>query len=38
MPLFGKSHKSPQDIVRNLRENLQTIDKNDKKSGKALEV
>ena len=40
MPLFGKSHKSPPDIIRNLREALTTIEKcekGEKKSEKAVE-
>lgn len=37
MPLFGKSHKSPPDIIRNLREALNIIEKGDKKSEKAVE-
>lgn len=38
MPLFGKSHKSPAEIVRNLREALILIEKGqDKKSEKAVE-
>ena len=37
MPLFGKSHKSPQDIVKNLRDILLTVEKGDKKSEKAVE-
>lgn len=34
MPLFGKSHKSSPDIVRNLREALTIIEKGEKKSDK----
>ncbi|XP_035533941.1 calcium-binding protein 39-like [Morone saxatilis] len=34
MPLFGKSHKSPADIVRTLRENLAILVKQDKKTEK----
>lgn len=40
MPLFGKSHKSPPDIIRNLRDALLILeksDKGDKKSEKAVE-
>uniref|UniRef100_A0A915M4W7 Uncharacterized protein n=3 Tax=Meloidogyne TaxID=189290 RepID=A0A915M4W7_MELJA len=38
MPLFGKSHKSPGEIVRNLREALLLIEKGqDRKSEKAVE-
>uniref|UniRef100_A0A914DD07 Mo25-like protein n=1 Tax=Acrobeloides nanus TaxID=290746 RepID=A0A914DD07_9BILA len=37
MPLFGKSHKSPPDIVKNLRDALILIEKGDKKSDKAVE-
>jgi calcium binding protein 39 len=38
MPLFGKSHKSPQDIVKNLRDNLLLLDRGtDKKTEKAVE-
>jgi len=38
MPLFGKSHKSPAEIVRYLREALILIEKGqDKKSEKAVE-
>lgn len=37
MPLFGKSHKSPPDIIRNLREALNIIEKGEKKSDKAVE-
>uniref|UniRef100_A0A8D2ZVE3 Calcium binding protein 39-like n=1 Tax=Scophthalmus maximus TaxID=52904 RepID=A0A8D2ZVE3_SCOMX len=37
MPLFGKSHKSPADIVRTLRENLAILVKQDKKTDKASE-
>lgn len=38
LPLFGKSHKSPPDIVKNLKEALTSLDKNDpKKSEKAAE-
>lgn len=34
MPLFGKSHKSPADIVRSLKENLAILVKQDKKTDK----
>lgn len=34
MPLFGKSHKSSPDIIRNLREALNIIEKGEKKSDK----
>lgn len=34
MPLFGKSHKSPTDIVRTLKENLAIVVKHDKKTEK----
>lgn len=34
MPLFGKSHKSPADIVRTLKENLAILVKHDKKTDK----
>ncbi|XP_032361951.1 calcium-binding protein 39-like [Etheostoma spectabile] len=37
MPLFGKSHKSPADIVRTLKENLAILVKQDKKTDKASE-
>ncbi|MED6253636.1 Calcium-binding protein 39-like [Xenoophorus captivus] len=37
MPLFGKSHKSPADIVRTLKENLVILVKHDKKTDKASE-
>lgn len=37
MPLFGKSHKSAPDIVKNLRDSLLLIEKGDKKSDKAVE-
>ncbi|VDK53617.1 unnamed protein product [Anisakis simplex] len=37
LPLFGKSHKSPPDIVKNLKESLIVIEKGDKKSDKAAE-
>ncbi|KAH7720171.1 Cab39 protein [Aphelenchoides avenae] len=35
--LFGKSHKSPPDIVKNLRDALLVIEKGDKKTDKAVE-
>uniref|UniRef100_A0A3Q0QUB1 Calcium binding protein 39-like n=1 Tax=Amphilophus citrinellus TaxID=61819 RepID=A0A3Q0QUB1_AMPCI len=34
MPLFGKSHKSPVDIVKTLKENLAILVKQDKKTDK----
>ena len=34
MPLFGKSHKSPADIVKTLKENLAILVKQDKKTEK----
>lgn len=37
LPLFGKSHKSPPDIVKNLKEALTALEKGDKKSEKAQE-
>lgn len=37
LPLFGKSHKSPPDIVKNLKEALTSLEKGDKKSEKAQE-
>uniref|UniRef100_A0A6Q2Y5P8 Calcium binding protein 39-like n=1 Tax=Esox lucius TaxID=8010 RepID=A0A6Q2Y5P8_ESOLU len=37
MPLFGKSHKNPADIVRTLKENLAILVKQDKKTEKASE-
>ncbi|XP_036401303.1 calcium-binding protein 39-like [Megalops cyprinoides] len=37
MPLFGKSHKSPADIVRTLKENMAILVKQDKKTDKASE-
>lgn len=37
MPLFGKSHKSPADIVRTLKENLAILVKQDKKTDKVEE-
>ncbi|KAI5618421.1 calcium-binding protein 39-like isoform X1, partial [Silurus asotus] len=35
MPLFGKSHKSPTDIVKALKDNLSILVKQDKKTEKA---
>lgn len=37
MPLFGKSHKSPADIVKTLKENLAILVKQDKKTDKVEE-
>uniref|UniRef100_A0A8C5HUZ3 Calcium binding protein 39-like protein n=2 Tax=Gouania willdenowi TaxID=441366 RepID=A0A8C5HUZ3_GOUWI len=37
MPLFGKSHKGPADIVKTLKENLAILVKQDKKTEKASE-
>ncbi|KAI6205173.1 hypothetical protein M3Y94_00762600 [Aphelenchoides besseyi] len=37
MPLFGKSHKSAPDIVKNLRDALLLIEKGDRKADKAVE-
>ncbi|CAJ0956443.1 unnamed protein product, partial [Mesorhabditis belari] len=37
LPIFGKSHKSPADVVKNLKEALVQIEKGDKKSDKAIE-
>lgn len=37
MPLFGKSHKSAPDIIKNLRDALILIEKGDKKADKAVE-
>ena len=34
MPLFGKSHKSPTDIVKTLKDNLGILVKQDKKTDK----
>lgn len=34
MPLFGKSHKSPTDIAKSLKENLAILVKQDKKTDK----
>lgn len=34
MPLFGKSHKNPADIVRTLKENMAILVKQDKKTDK----
>lgn len=38
MPLFGKSHKSPADIVKSLKENLAVLVKHDKKTDKVGET
>uniref|UniRef100_A0A8C4RVW8 Calcium binding protein 39-like n=1 Tax=Erpetoichthys calabaricus TaxID=27687 RepID=A0A8C4RVW8_ERPCA len=37
MPLFGKSHKNPADIVRTLKENMAILVKHEKKADKASE-
>ncbi len=37
MPLFGKSQKSPAEIVRNLKDALTALERGDKKSEKLLE-
>ncbi|GMR30481.1 hypothetical protein PMAYCL1PPCAC_00676, partial [Pristionchus mayeri] len=37
LPIFGKSHKSPADIVKNLKDALIQIEKGDKKADKAAE-
>lgn len=37
LPFIGKSHKSPPEIVKNLKESLTVIEKGDKKSEKAAE-
>ncbi|XP_078513471.1 calcium-binding protein 39-like [Lissotriton helveticus] len=37
MPLFSKSHKNPVEIVKNLKENMAILEKNDKKTEKASE-
>ena len=37
LPIFGKSHKTPADIIRNLKDALAVIEKGDKKSEKAAE-
>uniref|UniRef100_A0A8C8LYF5 Calcium-binding protein 39-like n=1 Tax=Oncorhynchus tshawytscha TaxID=74940 RepID=A0A8C8LYF5_ONCTS len=37
MPLFGKSHKNPADIIRTLKENMAILVKQDKKTEKASE-
>lgn len=34
MPLFGKSHKSPTEIVKALKDNLSILVKQDKKTEK----
>ncbi|NXU04092.1 CB39L protein, partial [Buphagus erythrorhynchus] len=37
MPLFSKSHKNPAEIVKVLRENMAILEKQEKKTDKALE-
>ncbi|XP_040304327.1 calcium-binding protein 39-like isoform X2 [Leopardus geoffroyi] len=37
MPLFSKSHKSPAEIVKTLKDNLAILEKQDKKTDKASE-
>lgn len=37
LPFIGKSHKSPPEIVKNLKESLSLIEKGEKKSEKAAE-
>ncbi|PAV83575.1 hypothetical protein WR25_10856 [Diploscapter pachys] len=37
LPIFGKSHKSPADVVKNLKEALVAIEKGDRRSEKAVE-
>ncbi|RWS22556.1 Mo25-like protein, partial [Leptotrombidium deliense] len=37
MPLFGKSHKGPYELIKSLQESLLSIEKGDKKAEKALE-
>ncbi|CAN0093403.1 calcium-binding protein 39 [Petromyzon marinus] len=37
MPLFGKSHKTPAEVVRHLKESLAQLEKQDKKAEKASE-
>lgn len=37
MPLFGKSQKNPADIVKSLKEAVNTLEKGDKKAEKAQE-
>lgn len=37
MPLFGKPHKSPADIVKTLKDNLTILVKQDKKTDKVKE-
>ncbi|RWS14342.1 protein Mo25-like protein [Dinothrombium tinctorium] len=37
MPLFGKSHKGPYELIKSLQESVQSIEKGDKKAEKALE-
>lgn len=38
MPLFGKSHKNPTDIVKTLKDNLSILVKQDKKTEKVRNV
>ena len=38
MPLFGKSHKSPTEIIKNLRESLSSLEKTDRGDKKAEKV
>lgn len=37
MPLFGKSQKSPADVVKGLKESVNSLEKGDKKAEKAQE-
>lgn len=37
MPLFGKSHKNPYELIKSLQEALLSLEKGDKKAEKALE-
>ncbi|CAD6187432.1 unnamed protein product [Caenorhabditis auriculariae] len=37
LPIFGKSHKSPSEVVKNLKEALLVIERGEKKSEKAIE-
>uniref|UniRef100_A0A8C4MD03 Calcium binding protein 39 like n=1 Tax=Equus asinus asinus TaxID=83772 RepID=A0A8C4MD03_EQUAS len=37
MPLFSKSHKNPAEIVKNLKDNMVILEKQDKKTDKASE-
>lgn len=37
MPLFGKSHKNPLDLIKSLQEALLALEKGDKKAEKATE-